>query len=276
LNQIKVLQTLNQQQTAMQQGHVRGANHQTMLSISVKITQTKQQIQNLQNQINAQQGIFNKSQHPGGGPPGMGMMGPDQGINNKMMGPGGGGGQGGLFGGGSTSSGHEAGFGSIMNAMSNMSVAGQSGGDGSGHGQQMSDHSGGNGGGGGQQAPQSSRFFNDWRLNEGKDGMGQYGNEFSRAPGTMPSKGDYPGSSSAATTGMLGAPTDGPWSSSLTKNEGGWPDSGGPGGNPSSQGGQWGGGGGNQAPSAAAASGYNISDLPEFEPGKPWKVREGA
>ena len=69
LNQIKVLQTLSQQQQqAVHSGaHLRGPPNQNLLQLSVKITQTKQQIQNLQNQINAQQGIFTKNQHNVGG-----------------------------------------------------------------------------------------------------------------------------------------------------------------------------------------------------------------
>lgn len=69
LQQIKSLQQLmTQQQMAQTQGTLGKPNSQMVLQCSVLITKTKQQIQNLQNQIAAQQAIYVKQQqHVGGG-----------------------------------------------------------------------------------------------------------------------------------------------------------------------------------------------------------------
>ncbi|XP_022916638.1 protein Gawky [Onthophagus taurus] len=63
LQQIKTLQQLGNQQNMAQQQCIGGKANNTYLQCSVLITKTKQQIQNLQNQIAAQQAIYVKQQH---------------------------------------------------------------------------------------------------------------------------------------------------------------------------------------------------------------------
>ncbi|XP_063595618.1 protein Gawky-like isoform X4 [Penaeus indicus] len=83
LSHINMLQKFTQQQAIWQaQAHINKNSSQTLLSLNVSITKTKQQIQNLQNQIAAQQALYVKQQqqhqhhhqqlnsHITGGPPG--------------------------------------------------------------------------------------------------------------------------------------------------------------------------------------------------------------
>jgi trinucleotide repeat-containing gene 6 protein len=62
LQQIKTLQTLQQQHSMAQSQKPMGGNSSGLLAVSVNITKTKQNIQNLQNQISAQQAAYLKSQ----------------------------------------------------------------------------------------------------------------------------------------------------------------------------------------------------------------------
>jgi hypothetical protein len=84
---------------------------------------------------------------------------------------------------------------------------------------------------------------------------------------------------------MLGAPTDGTWATPAAKvDNGGWPDStGGSASSGSAAGaanqmatstaGGWSTGAGASSGGGGGGSGnYNMPDVPEFEPGKPWKV----
>nr|XP_053632676.1 protein Gawky-like isoform X3 [Cherax quadricarinatus] len=81
LSHINVLQKFSQQQAIWQaQAHLNKNSSQTILQLNINITKTKQQIQNLQNQIAAQQALYVKQQqqhhhpqlhsHLPGGPPG--------------------------------------------------------------------------------------------------------------------------------------------------------------------------------------------------------------
>ncbi|CAG0916381.1 unnamed protein product [Notodromas monacha] len=251
LNQIKILQGLMSQQMQYQQGQVRGLPPNAVMQVSVKITQTKQQIQNLQNQINAQQGIFTKSGGPHlGGPSAMMMdsnMTGGSGFQKFGQGPGAAG-----FG---SAVGQDPMFSSMMGSM-NLNASGILMGSGVGMGSHTNpgdvagvgvvdyqQHTSG-------MQSSSSRFFNDWRAgdaNKRDDGSAGLG---------------YSGA------GMLGGAVDGTWATTNMKVEtGGWPDSA-MGGVPGSQVG-WSSGGG--VGSSVGSSHYNISDLPEFEPGKPWK-----
>jgi trinucleotide repeat-containing gene 6 protein len=62
LQQIKTLQQLQQQHSMAQSQKPMGGNSSSLLAVSVNITKTKQNIQNLQNQISAQQAAYLKSQ----------------------------------------------------------------------------------------------------------------------------------------------------------------------------------------------------------------------
>ena len=69
LQQIKTLQTLQQQHSMAQSQKPMGGNSSSLLAVSVNITKTKQNIQNLQNQISAQQAAYLKSQQMTAAPP---------------------------------------------------------------------------------------------------------------------------------------------------------------------------------------------------------------
>ncbi len=70
LQQIKTLQTLQQQHSmAQSQKPIGGNSSSSLLAVSVNITKTKQNIQNLQNQISAQQAAYLKSQQMPAVPP---------------------------------------------------------------------------------------------------------------------------------------------------------------------------------------------------------------
>lgn len=90
-------------------------------------------------------------------------------------------------------------------------------------------------------------------------------NEFSRAPGTTSKPAATPAgltrSHSSPNMNPLLGQGDGTWSTRL--GESGWPD---PGNSDSTDGKDW-------QPTGAAAGAAAFTDLvPEFEPGKPWKV----
>ncbi len=70
LNQIKTLQQLQQQHQLAARNN---PNNPTLMGVTVNITKTKQHIQNLQNQISAQQANYLKSQVPAQNPPPAGM-----------------------------------------------------------------------------------------------------------------------------------------------------------------------------------------------------------
>lgn len=109
------------------------------------------------------------------------------------------------------------------------------------------------------QSQQQSRL-NQWKLPSlDKDGD-ITGNEFSRAPGTTskppPTPGSLSHSHSSPNMNPLLGQGDGTWSTRL--GDSGWPDAGN---NDATDGKDW-------QPGGAA-----FTDLvPEFEPGKPWKV----
>ena len=69
LQQIKTLQQLQQQHSMAQSQKPMGGNSSSLLAVSVNITKTKQNIQNLQNQISAQQAAYLKSQQMPAAPP---------------------------------------------------------------------------------------------------------------------------------------------------------------------------------------------------------------
>lgn len=69
LQQIKTLQSLQQQHSMAQSQKPMGGNSSSLLAVSVNITKTKQNIQNLQNQISAQQAAYLKSQPMQAAPP---------------------------------------------------------------------------------------------------------------------------------------------------------------------------------------------------------------
>merc|ERR1719430_1190647 len=90
LQQIKQLQSYQQQHVIAQQGQRPGGpSNQALLALTVQITKHKQQIQNLQNQITAQQAQYLKNQQPQA-PPAGGHGTPDDllvgGMDNMSMG----------------------------------------------------------------------------------------------------------------------------------------------------------------------------------------------
>ena len=92
LQQIKQLQSYQQQHVIAQQGQRPGGpSNQALLALTVQITKHKQQIQNLQNQITAQQAQYLKNQQPQA-PPAGGHGTPDDllvgGMDSMSMGPG--------------------------------------------------------------------------------------------------------------------------------------------------------------------------------------------
>ncbi|KAJ8668098.1 hypothetical protein QAD02_009761 [Eretmocerus hayati] len=113
------------------------------------------------------------------------------------------------------------------------------------------------------QSQQQSRL-NQWKLPSLDKDVDSVVNEFSRAPGSTSSKppttpGGLGQSHSSPNMNPLLGPSDATWSSRL--GDSGWPDAGN---NDSTDGKEW------QPPGAGAA----FADLvPEFEPGKPWKIK---
>ncbi len=189
------------------------------------------------------------------------MMGPGDGGFNKMMAH-----SGNL---GSMGSGYDPGFGSLMGAMNSLNVGSNDLGN-----ADASNNAGLVGQPGGNMGvpppPTTSRFFNDWRIGDNKRGTEDaFGSDFARAPGSK-NDGISAAGGTAGGSGLLGGPSDGTWSNQSGKSDGGWPDSGSGQGNARGQSS----GGGNQWSSGTnASSNYNMPDVPEFEPGKPWKVQ---
>nr|XP_037287364.1 protein Gawky-like isoform X1 [Rhipicephalus microplus] len=233
LQQIKVLHALQQQQ---QVGHK--APTSNPLQVNVQLTQTKQRIINLQNQIAAQQALFLKQQMP---PP---PQPPQQVPPHVPLPPTG-------LGGPPTpqdflGAGKPGGVEGLHSDFRDLTLK-----DAVSHQQQQQ-----------QQQQQQSRL-NQWKLpssldeeNKTPQQNGGSGGDFSRAPGPV----SKPGSLSS----FLGA-SDGPWSTGACSQDG-WPDA-----PPTTSC-----AGGTSSPTegkdSGSVGGYSLSDLvAEFEPGKPWK-----
>ncbi|XP_050301424.1 protein Gawky isoform X2 [Anthonomus grandis grandis] len=199
LQQIKALQQLNSQQQITLQSGKGNANNPTLVQFSVLISKTKQQIINIQNQIQAQQAHYVKQQQQG-------QIGGYDFKSNPM---------------------HD----SINALQSNFADLGLNK----------------------DPTQQSQSRLNQW-INKDKD----ENSEFSRAPGS---------SSKPVATSPNMAPIgltqpDGPWSSGRSGDTG-WPDSSGADTTNDVKDAQWG-----------AAAQPSLTDLvPEFEPGKPWKIK---
>ncbi|XP_065310268.1 protein Gawky isoform X6 [Dermacentor albipictus] len=229
LQQIKVLHALQQQNQIVHKGPPNNP-----LQVSVQLTQTKQRILNLQNQIAAQQALFLKQQLPPPPqppqqapphvpPPPTGLGCPP--TPQDFLGAGKPGGAEGLH-----SDFRDL---NLKDAVS-----------------QQQQH---------QQQQQQSRL-NQWKLpssldEENKAPQQNGGGDFSRAPG--------PASKAGSLSSFLGG-ADGPWSSGACSQDG-WPEA------PpttSCTGGTSSPGEGKDS----GVGGYSLSDLvAEFEPGKPWK-----
>ncbi|XP_050029860.2 protein Gawky isoform X2 [Dermacentor andersoni] len=229
LQQIKVLHALQQQNQIVHKGPPNNP-----LQVSVQLTQTKQRILNLQNQIAAQQALFLKQQLPPPPqppqqapphvpPPPTGLGCPP--TPQDFLGAGKPGGAEGLH-----SDFRDL---NLKDAVS-----------------QQQQH---------QQQQQQSRL-NQWKLpssldEENKAPQQNGGGDFSRAPG--------PASKAGSLSSFLGG-ADGPWSSGACSQDG-WPEA------PpttSCAGGTSSPGEGKDS----GVGGYSLSDLvAEFEPGKPWK-----
>ncbi|XP_077490623.1 trinucleotide repeat containing adaptor protein gawky isoform X1 [Amblyomma americanum] len=229
LQQIKVLHQLQQQQQLV---HTKGG---PPLQLNVQLTQTKQRILNLQNQIAAQQALFLKQQLPPPPPP----QPPQQQAPPHAAPPP----PAGLGGGPSTPQdflgskpGGAEGLHSDFRDLNLKDAVSQ-------------------------QQQQQSRL-NQWKLpssldEDNKAPQQNGGGDFSRAPGPASKAG-------SGLSSFLGG-TDGPWSTGACSQDG-WPDA-----PPTTSGAS----GGTSSPGEAKdsnAAGYSLSDLvAEFEPGKPWK-----
>ncbi|XP_063224189.1 protein Gawky isoform X2 [Bacillus rossius redtenbacheri] len=218
LQQIKVLQQLLQQQAVI---HAQPAksNSNAVLQVSVQITKTKQQINNLQNQIASQQAIYVKQQ---------------QQHHHMSQGP-----QPGDY----KTSYHDP-LASLHSNFTDLSISKEP---------QVSFQT------------QQSRLM-QWKLpSVDKDGDGM--NEFSRAPGST-TKPSLPQSHSSPNINPLLGQGDGTWSTvTRSASDTGWPDSSGTdtSGQPDNK---------EAWPVTSQSGSAAFTDLvPEFEPGKPWKMK---
>ncbi|KAG0713063.1 Protein Gawky [Chionoecetes opilio] len=245
LTHINVLQKFTQQQALWQaQAHLNKNSSTTLLQLNINITKTKQQIQNLQNQIAAQQALYVKQQqqqqhhqlHPhlsaAAGPPGT-----PQDFFNKPSLP-------------------EQLYGSF----NQLSVA---------------DNSAAAAAAAAVSVGTGSRLHQQWKLPSPETDE----SDFIRAPGA-PGKPSMPQSHpSPNLTPLLGSSSS-TWSLNRTS-EGGWPESSGVGQDASPSGGVDKGGVGvpnMDSQWAAASSQANVSgsyglDIKPFEPGKPWLMK---